>query len=67
MALSYVKKIETARGSPCAMPSFGVPLTADSSFLQYPEYWEILELAPFKSIYPDSDFKDINGYDNDRD
>jgi hypothetical protein len=26
---------------------------------QYPEYWEILELVPFKSIYPDSDFNDL--------
>jgi hypothetical protein len=29
-----------------------------------PEYWEILELAPFKSIYPDSDFEEIYGYDD---
>jgi|SRR5437588_3067326 len=30
----------------------------------YAEYWERLELAPFKEIYPDSDFEDIYGDDD---
>jgi hypothetical protein len=30
----------------------------------YAEYWERLELAPFKEIYPNSDFEDIYGDDD---
>jgi hypothetical protein len=33
-------------------------------FPAYPECWQQLELAPFKSIYPDSDFEDIYGDDD---
>src|ERR1051326_8855753 len=33
-------------------------------FPAYPECWQRLELAPFKSIYPDSDFEDIYGDDD---
>lgn len=33
-------------------------------FPAYPEYWQQLELAPFKSIYPDSDFEDIHRDDD---
>lgn len=33
-------------------------------FPPYPECWQQLELAPFRSIYPDSDFEDIHRDDD---
>ena len=63
MASGYMKKIETARDS-LRYAFVWSPAANALEFPLYPECWQQLELAPFRSIYPDSDFEDIHRDDD---